>query len=150
MANNGLYSNFFNASYGGLDSGVAINYLTNTIKVGLLTSGYTPNQTGHTHYSDVSANEATGTGYTAGGQTLASKAITVTSLATYYTAANVTWATSTITAAYAFLYNSTGTAGTSALIGLYDFGGSQSSVANNFTLAWNASGLFSLAVAAFS
>jgi hypothetical protein len=150
MANNGLYASFPKAAIGNLDSGVTINYITSTVKCGLLTSGYTPSQTSHMHYSDVSANEATGTGYTAGGQNLASKACTITSLTTYFTAANVTWASSTITAAYAFTYNSTGTSSTSALIGLYDFGGSQSSVSNNFTVAWNASGLWSQSVNVFA
>lgn len=150
MANNGLYASFFQAAFGSLDATISINYLTGTINCGLLTSGYTPSQTSHHHYSDVSANEASGTGYTAGGQNLASKAISRTGLVTFFTAANVTWASSTITAAYAFTYNNTGSASTSALIGLYDFGGSQSSVANNFTIAWNASGLWSLTVGTFS
>lgn len=42
---------------------------TDTYKCALVT-GYTPSQTAHTRWSDVSANEITGTGYTAGGNTV--------------------------------------------------------------------------------
>lgn len=151
MANSGLYDNFINAAFGGLDSGITINYLTDNIYVGLLGSGYTPNQGTHKHYSDISGSEVSGTGYTAGGQALSGKAITVSGHVTSFTASATTWATSTITnARYAFVYKTTGTAGTSALIGLFDFGSNFSSVANNFTVTWNASGLWQSTVAAFA
>ena len=67
---------------------------TNTIKCMLLGAGYTPNYDTHDFLDDVVASEVTGTGYTAGGATLAS----VTST---YTAAN-SWATAAATStAYA-------------------------------------------------
>lgn len=52
-----------------------IDLANDTIKVMLLTSSYTPDLD-HDFVDDVSANEVSGTGYTAGGATLASKAIT--------------------------------------------------------------------------
>lgn len=61
-----------------------VDYLTDTIKVMLTTSTYTPNADTHDYKDDVT-NEVTGTGYTAGGATLAFKTNT-------YTAAN-SWAT---------------------------------------------------------
>ena len=49
-----------------------VDFDTDTIKVALLTSSYTPDQDAHDYFNDVSSAEVTGTGYTAGGATLAS------------------------------------------------------------------------------
>jgi hypothetical protein len=53
----------------------AIDYLSDTIKVSLHTSSWTPNLDTNEVFSDAT-NEVSGTGYTAGGVTLASKTIT--------------------------------------------------------------------------
>jgi hypothetical protein len=55
----------------------AVDYLTDTIKVMLTTSAYTPNLDTHETKADVT-NEVVGTGYTARGATLGTKTITVT------------------------------------------------------------------------
>lgn len=56
-----------------------INWLTGTIKATLHTSSMTPNILTHTRVSDLTAEVATGQGYTQGtGQTLASKSLTFT------------------------------------------------------------------------
>ena len=52
----------------------SIDLDTDTIKVLLVTSAYTPDQDTHTKHSDVT-NEVSGTGYTAGGATLANKSL---------------------------------------------------------------------------
>jgi hypothetical protein len=52
------------------------------------------------------------------------------------------WASSTLTAAYGVLYKSTGTAGTSPLIGILSFGGNISSTAAAFTITVSSNGLF--------
>jgi hypothetical protein len=95
-----------------------IDWDTDTIKVALTTSTYTPNLDTHDYFDDIT-NEITGTGYTAGGATLASKTIT-------YTAANswaTTWAASTAfgadaivrpTVANGYLDRAQGSGGTSA------------------------------------
>ncbi len=126
-----------------------IDWDTDTIKVALVTSSYTPNQDTHDYWDDVSSNEATGTGYTAGGATLASKTITQDDGTNKQTfdAADVSWTTSTITARYAVVYCSTGTPSTSALLGYVDFGSNQSSSAGTFQITWNASGIFTTTVA---
>lgn len=123
----------------------AIDLLVDTIKVALVTSAYTPNQDTHEDFADVT-NEVSGTGYTAGGATLASKAVTVdtTDNEGVFDAADVTWSSSTITARGAVLYYSTGTASTSLLICYLDFGSDQSSSAGDFTIAWNAEGILNL------
>jgi hypothetical protein len=126
-----------------------VDFDTDTIKVALLTSSYTPNQDTHDYFNDVSANEVTGTGYTAGGNTLASKTATYDSGTNVIVldAADTTWASSTITARYAVVYCSTGTASTSALIGYVDFGSDQSSTNGNFTITWDSTGIVRITVA---
>lgn len=123
----------------------SIDLDTDTIKVALVTSSYTPNQDTHDFFDDVT-NEVTGTGYTAGGATLASKVVSVdtTDNEGVFDAADVTWSTSTITARAAVVYKSTGTAGTSALICYLDFTTDQTSTAGDFVIQWNAEGILNL------
>lgn len=126
-----------------------IDWDTDTFKVALVTSAYTPNQDTHDYWDDVVANEATGTGYTAGGATLASKTMTYDNATNKWTfdAADVSWASSTITARYAVVYKSTGSNATSPLVAYVDFGSDQSSSAGTFTLSWSASGIFTTTAA---
>lgn len=126
----------------------AINYASDTIKVALCTSAYTPDQDTHDYFNDIT-NEVTGTGYTAGGATLASKTSTYTAGTNTQSldAADVTWGSSTITARYAVIYKSTGTASTSPLIGYVDFGQDVVSSAGNFTITWDATGMLTLTTA---
>lgn len=127
-----------------------VDFDSDTIKVALVGSAYTPNQDAHDYWDDVAANEVTGTGYTAGGVTLAGKT------ATYDSASNVVvldandavWANSTITARYAVIYDDSGaTPAQKALIGYVDFGSDQSSTNGNFTVTWDATGIVRLTVA---
>lgn len=125
-----------------------IDWDTDTIKVALATSSYTPNQDTHDYFDDIT-NEVTGTGYTAGGETLASKSISYDSSTNIITldAADVTWASSTITARYAIVYDaSPATAATKPLIGYVDFGSDQSSSSGNFTITWDATGIVRITV----
>jgi hypothetical protein len=122
-----------------------IDHDADTIKVALVTSSYTPDQDAHDFFNDVT-NEVTGTGYTAGGATLASKTVTQdnTDNEGVFDAADVTWSTSTITARAAVLYKSTGTDSTSNLMVYFDFGSDQSSSAGDFTLQWGSEGIVNL------
>jgi hypothetical protein len=121
---------------------------TDTVKVMLCTSTYTPDQDAHIYKSSVT-NEVTGTGYTAGGITLASKTATYTGASNTLTldAADVTWSTSTITARYAVVYGSTGTDATSPLLCYVDFGADVSSSGGNFTITWDVNGIATFTVA---
>ena len=125
-----------------------VDWDTDTIKVALTTSTYTPNQDTHDYFNDVT-NEVSGTGYTAGGNTLASKTITYDDANNVIVldAADTTWGSSTITARYAVVYSSTGTASTSPLIGYVDFGSDQSSTNGNFTITWDSTGIVRVTVA---
>jgi len=126
-----------------------VDFDSDTIKVALLTSSYTPDQDAHDYFNDVSTYEVTGTGYTTGGITLASKTATYDSATNVIVldAADVTWSSSTITARYAVVYDSTGTSSTSALIGYVDFGSDQSSTNGNFTITWDSTGIVRITVA---
>lgn len=117
-----------------------IDFDTDTIKVMLTTSSYTPNQDTHDYVDDIT-NEVSGTGYTAGGATLASKTNTISTNVNTLDAADVTWSSSTITARYGVIYKDTGTPSTSPLIAYIDFGEDMSSSSSDFTISWNASGI---------
>lgn len=112
------------------------------INVALLTSAYTPNAD-HNTFSQVSGNEVVGTGYTAGGATLASQAVTQDDAndRMIFDAADVTWASSTITARYAVVYDVTNAG---SLICLIDFGEDKSSDNGDFTIQWNTNGILVL------
>lgn len=127
-----------------------IDWDTDTIKVALLTNSYTPDQDAHNYYDDVVANEVTGTGYTAGGNTLANKTNSYNSSTNVITldADDTTWSSSTITARYAVVYDaSPATNATKPLIGYVDFGSDQSSSNGNFTITWDATGIVRITVA---
>lgn len=137
-----------NAKYNAFKVALAnggIDLDTDTINVMLVTSAYVPNIDTHTNRSHVT-DEVTGTGYTAGGQSLASKTVTQDNTAdtAVFDAADVTWATSTITARGAVLYKSTGTASTDTLIAYFDFGVDESSNEGDFTITWNTGGILTL------
>jgi predicted anti-sigma-YlaC factor YlaD len=127
-----------------------VDWDSDTIKVALLTSSYTPNQDTHDYFDDVSTYEVTGTGYTAGGQTLGSKTVSYDAATNVIMldAADTTWTSSTITARYAVVYDDSGaTAGAKALIGYVDFSSDQSSTSGNFTITWDATGIVRITVA---
>ena len=64
----GLYVETFEAA---LKNDLALDMDNDTFKCMLVTASYTPNFETHTNKSDVT-NEVSGTGYTAGGETLTS------------------------------------------------------------------------------
>lgn len=114
---------------------------TDTIKVGLLNNTHTFTAT-HNTWSQVSANEITGTGYTAGGATLANKTVTQAAT-TKWDADDTSWTSATITAYHAVIHDTT--VGTDDLIGNVDFGGVQTVTGGTFTIQWHANGIVTLA-----
>lgn len=101
-----------------------IDYVSDTIKLMLLDSGYAPDQDNDDAYDDISADEISGGGYTAGGETIGGKSITQnnTNNRAEFDANDVTgWNADTWTnARYAVLYKDSGVDSTSFLIALYD------------------------------
>lgn len=127
-----------------------IDWDSDTIKVALLTSAYTPNQDGHDYFDDVVANEVAGAGYIAGGQALASKTAVYdgTTNTVRFDAADASWANSTLTARYAVVYDDAGaTNGQKALIAYFDFTTDRASSNGEFTVRWGADGVFSASAA---
>ncbi|AFU87243.1 hypothetical protein Ccr2_gp074 [Caulobacter phage Ccr2] len=114
-----------------------IAFDTDTFKVMLVTSAYTPNKDTHTRKNQVT-NEVTGAGYTAGGQ---NSAVTITPDTANdredLSFATVTWTSATITARAAVIYKDTGTAATSPLIAYVDFGTDVSSTNANFAVSFS-------------
>ncbi len=119
-----------------------------TYKVKLLTAA-TFNAT-HTTLAGTGGTESTtATGYTAGGQALASVAVTtVTTNDAKFDANDLTWSASggAIVASYAILYNDTDA--DDPPVAFIDFGGSESAGdGTDFIIVWNASGIFTWTVA---
>jgi hypothetical protein len=80
-------------------------------------------------------NEASGTGYTAGGATLTiATNPTSTSGTAYLTFSTVTWTTSSITARGALIYRSSGT-GNNA-VAVLDFGADKTTLGSTFTVTF--------------
>lgn len=118
-----------------------IGLLTDTIKLMLSTSSYTPNR-GTDRYKSSVTNEVSGTGYTAGGTTIGSMGNSIASNVYTITGANASWPAATFTARYAVLYDSTpATDATRPLIGYVDFQTDQSPSNGTLSVTWNASGI---------
>jgi hypothetical protein len=121
---------------------------TDVIKIMLTTSAYTPLQDTHDYKDDVT-NEITGTGYTATGATLGTKTSVYTGGTNTWAfdAADAVWTTSTFTARYAVIYDSTpATDATRPLICYIDFGADVSVSAGTFTVTFAAGGICNVVV----
>jgi hypothetical protein len=134
-----IYSKYFLSV-----NAATINWGSDSIKVMLCTSTYTPVQGTHQFKSDIT-NEVTGTGYTATGVALGTKTNTTSGLVATFDAADTSWAASTITARYAVVYDATpATDATRPLILYVDFGADVISSGGTFTITWDSLGLFTL------
>lgn len=126
-----------------------IDLNSDTLKVMLVTSAYTPDQDTHQFKSSVT-NEVSGTGYTAGGATLGTVnvAYTAGTNTLMFDAADTSWTSSTITnARYAIIYDSTpATDATRPLIAYVDLDSDRSTTNSEFKLTWNSSGIITWAV----
>jgi len=115
----------------------AIDLDTDTLKVALVTSSYTPS-TAHDEWADVSANEvATGSGYTTGGVTLANPVATSSTI----DYDDVVWTSLTKTFRYAVIYKSGSGGGlTNPLICYLLLDTTPADVVSsgsNYTIQWN-------------
>ena len=124
-----VYDNFMLRQH----NGSPIDLDTNTVKIMLVTASYTPSATTHATTGNLTNQVAASTGYTAGGSTVANKAIALD-------AGNVEWSHDDVTfgqnatgftnARYAVWYGSTG----SGLIMYMDLGGNKSVTGGDLTL----------------
>lgn len=116
----------------------AIDFDTDTFKCMLLENTYTPDKDAHDFLDDVEAHEASGAGYTAGGDdvTVTVEAIDTANDRVEITLGAASWPASTITARYAVYYKSRGGASSAdELVAVIDFGTDVSSTAGTFSLS---------------
>lgn len=114
----------------------AIDFDTDTFKIMLVTSSYTPNKDTHDRRDDVT-NEISGTGYTTGGAAIACTVTkdTANDKVTLSFAAT-SWPSSTITARLAVVYKSRGGASSAdELVFCNDFDADVSTTNGTFTVA---------------
>ena len=109
---------------------------TDTLKIALIKESHTGTYgASTTNYSDVTGNtdEASGTGYVAGGQALDSATISLSGSTAIVDFADETFSNATISADGAIIYNSS--QGNRA-IAVFDFGGAITSTAGDFTVVF--------------
>ena len=104
-----------------------------TFKLALFTSSASLGA-GTADYS--TSNEASGTGYSAGGGTLTNVTPTTSGTTAFTDFANLTFSTATVTANGALIYNTTsgGGSGTTDAVIVLAFGGDKTSTAGDFTI----------------
>ena len=135
----------------GLDAITAgeVDWELDTIKVALLQSTYVPDQGNHQWFSDVSTDEASGSGYILGGAVLPVRVRTYDAALSriVLSADNMIWESVTVTnVLYAAIYKDTGTAATSPLVGYGQALEAASTTGEAFIIAWDPLGIFRLTV----
>ena len=123
--------NFTNGSGGGTTTSTGTG---NTFKIALFTSSASLGAS-TTAYAD--SNQASGTGYSAGGNTLTNVTPTTSSTTALTDFADTTWSSSTITARGALIYNSSTTAGSAnRAVAVLDFGTDKTTISGDFTITF--------------
>jgi hypothetical protein len=119
---------------------------TDTIKVSLHTSTYSPDRDADDYHNDAT-NEISGTGYTAGGQAIVSPTVTFDSATDEIRLdhADPSWASSSFTARTAVWYKDKGGASSAdPLIGYLPFGADVTVSSGTFSIAIDSTGAFKL------
>ena len=116
-----------------------------TYKLALYTSSKTVSASAITGYNTTNeATNASGSGYTAAGNTLTNNGVTGGSSAStaFIDFADTSWTTATITARYALIYQSSGAAASASAgaVCWLDFGGDFATTAGTFTIQFPAAG----------
>lgn len=127
-----------------------IDINTDAIKAMVCSASYTPDQDTHDYKNDVT-NEVSGTGYPAGGFTVANVTVTYTAGTNVIKVDGDDISESGVTfsgARYLVLYDSSpGTDATRPLVGYVDFGEDRSVTAADFDVTWHANGIATVTVA---
>lgn len=127
-----------------------VDPVTDTLKVSLHTVTYVPNQDTDDFFNDCT-NEVTGTGYTAGGATLAGKAVSYdgTSNEFRFVFTDPSWGPGATISGIrvAVIYKDTGTASTSPVLGYAVLDGDQSVSNGTFTLDVDATAVLKVTAA---
>lgn len=124
---------------------------SDTFKVILTSSSYSPDAATHDEYADVTNELATANGYTQNNKTIGSPTWSNSGGTLTWDGADVTWTASggSITARYAVIFDDTATSDPLVCYILLDNSPADvtATTGNTLTLTWNASGLFSAAFA---
>jgi hypothetical protein len=135
-----------------LDLGKAYhNFSSHTLKLALIDNTSAPTAADTTPtWGDYSANEVSGTGYTAGGATLSGVTWTEASgVATLDDTGNVTWSQNgagPTNIYWAILYNDSQTSPADPALCFLDMGGPVSLQDGDVSIQWNASGILTVTV----
>lgn len=141
-------ANWYGLGMKGIATGL-IDLDTDTFKAMLATSSYVPNQDTDQFRSSVTANEITGTGYSAGGVALASVTVTydAASNEVRWDAADPSWTSASFTCRFMVIYKSRGGADTADDLVMYvNFGADETVASGTFTYTVPATGLAKITV----
>ena len=143
MATFTFYNLWKEAQLDGNLADTPIDFDNDVLKLALVTDSYSPSQA-HTVFGDASANEVSGTNYTAGGDVVT---VTVTETGGTVTVdgSDITWNQSGggfIDARYAIFYKD---ATTDPLVGYIDFTADKGNVSGDLTVQWSGSGIYTMA-----
>lgn len=110
------------------------------IKVALMDDNHSFSEDDNT-WSDVSANEISGTNYDSGGKSLSNKSVTQndTDNKGEFDADDITWSDATFSAYHAVIYDDTNS--NDELIASLDFGSEISVSDGDFTIEWDSEGI---------
>lgn len=125
---------------------LAVDLDLETHRVAMFTNTITPNFSTDTAYgvAPYNANEVSGTNYTAGGALLTSTVVDESPTGTLrWDAADVSWASSTITNARCALVYADALGGNNAIV-LVNFGADYSTSNGTFTIQWAAGGVLTI------
>ena len=124
----------------------SINLSSDTIKVALVTSSYTPDQDTHEDYADITNEVPNGSGYVTGGDEITTKTVTKdnTDNEGVFAGDDCQWTAATFTCRGGIIYKDTGTPATSWFIAYIDFGSDMSPVASTFDIQWDAEGIINI------
>ena len=127
----------------------AINLKSDTLKLSLHSSSWTPSVDDDDHFNDVDNEVSSSGSYTAGiagGYSLASVTVTTddTDDEGVFDAADVSITSATITARYAIIRKDTGVSLTSPLVLYIDFGSNVSSTSGTFSIVFSSEGILNI------
>lgn len=135
----GIYGPFIRDS---LNNVKAFDLDADTIKWQTTSDTYTPDFDTHDEEADLT-NEVTGTGYTTGGEALASVTSAIASGVYTFDAADISLATTTLASVEGVIVMDDTLTGDPLIVAV-DFGSPVSTTAGTFAVTWNASGIFTI------
>jgi hypothetical protein len=123
-------------------SQLAVDLVSDTCKMALVTNTHTPDFNAHDFYADITNEVANGNGYTTGGATLAGKTLVASAGILTWDCNDLSWTSSTFTCRGGIIWDDTVTG--DPLIMAVTFGSDVTVTAGTLGVTVNASGLLTL------